>query len=71
MQLFTMLATATEQRMADFNAQELANAAWALATPGQQDAQVFTTLARASEQRMADLNAQDLTNAAWAFATAG
>ena len=57
--------------MGDFNAQELANTAWAFATAGQSDGQLFTGLAKAAETRMGDFNVQALTNTAWAFATVG
>ena len=57
--------------MGDFNAQGLANTAWAFATAGQSDALLFMTLARAAERRVGDLSAQELANTAWAFATAG
>ena len=65
------LALAVEQRVSDFNTQELANTAWAFATAGQSDAQLFAALARAVEQRVSDVNMQELANTAWAFATAG
>ena len=55
--------------MEDFNAQDLANIAWAFATVGQADKQLFTALARAAEQCLGDFNAQELANTAWAFAT--
>ena len=56
--------------MDKFNAQNVANTAWAFATAGESDALVFTTLARAAERHMGDFNAQDLVSTAWAFATA-
>ena len=62
--LFTALATAAEQRMKDFDAQGLANTAWAFATAGQSDAVLFTALANAAEQRMDDFDAQSLANTA-------
>ena len=62
---------AAERRVGDFNAQELANTAWAFATAGQSDALLFMTLARAAERRVGDFNAQGLANTAWAFATVG
>ena len=55
---------AAQQRMSDFNVQDLANTAWAFATAGQLDAKLFTTLARASEWRVGDFNAQSLANTA-------
>ena len=42
--------------MSDFNAQELANAAWAFATADQKDVSLFAALATAAEQRMGDFN---------------
>ena len=61
------LARAAERRVGDFNAQGLANTAWAFATAGQSDALLFMTLARAAEQRMGDFNAQELANIVWAI----
>ena len=69
-QLFTILARAAERRMAGFNAQDLANTAWAFATADQPDAQLFMRLARTAQQRTAVFNAQDLASTAWSFATA-
>ena len=40
------LERAAEQRVSDFNMQELANTAWAFATVVERDAQLFTALAR-------------------------
>ena len=57
--------------MGDFNAQDLANTAWAFATAGQSDAALLTALARAAERRMGHFEAQELVNTAWAFATVG
>ena len=50
--------------MIDFNAQGLANTAWAFATAGQSDASLFMALARAAEWRKGDFNAQDFANTA-------
>ena len=63
-QLFTTLARAAERRGDDFNAQSLANTAWAFATVRQWDAQLFMMLARASEQRVCDFDARNLANTA-------
>ena len=49
---------AADRRVGDFNAQELANIAWAFALVGQPDALLFTALARKAECRMGDFNAQ-------------
>ena len=58
-----------ERRLDQFNAQELANTAWAFATVGQQGEQLFKVLAKMAEQRLDQFKAQDLANMAWAFAT--
>ena len=60
-----------EQRLDQFNAQGLANTAWAFATVGQKDEQLFKALAKMAEQRLDEFNAQGLANTAWAFATVG
>ena len=57
--------------MGDFNAQGLANIAWAFATVGKTDAPLFTALGRAAERCVGDFNVQELANTAWAFAMAG
>ena len=51
-QLFMTLARASDQRVCDFDAQNLANTAWAFATAGQSDAQVFAALAKAAQLRL-------------------
>ena len=56
-----------ERRLDQFNAQDLANMAWAFATVGQQDEQLFKVLAKMAEQRLDQFNVQDLANTAWAF----
>ena len=70
-QLFKALAKMAERRLDQFNAQELANTAWALAfaSVGQQDEQLFKALAQVAVPRLDQFNAQDLANTAWAFAT--
>ena len=50
--LFSTLARLAEQRMGEFNKQDLANTAWAFATVNRPDEKLFTALARAAEQRM-------------------
>jgi len=60
-----------KRRLDQFNAQELANTAWAFATVGQQDEQLFQALARMAERRLDEFNAQELANMAWACATVG
>ena len=47
-----------ERRLDEFNAQGLANAAWAFATVGQQDEQLFKALARMAERLLDKFNAQ-------------
>ena len=54
--------------MSEFNAQDLANTAWAFATAEQSDASLFRALARAAEQHRGDLRPQVLANIAWGFA---
>ena len=63
------LAAAAEHGVREFNAQDLANVAWAFATVGRKEERLFSTLAAAAEQRMRDFNSQNLGNTAWAFAT--
>ena len=65
------MARASEQRIGEFSAQNLANTAWALATADQTDAPLFAMLLRATERCVSDFDAQNLANTAWAFATAG
>ena len=50
-QLFKALAKMAERRLDQFNAQELANTAWAFATAGQQDEQLFKAVAKMAERR--------------------
>ena len=57
--------------MGNFNAQELANEAWAFAKAGQSDVSLLAALATAAEWLIGDFNSQNLANAAWAFAKAG
>ncbi|MEC7214565.1 MAG: hypothetical protein VXW26_09145, partial [SAR324 cluster bacterium] len=66
-QLFTVLTRMAEQRLDNFNAQELANTAWAFATVCQQDEQLFKALARMAERCLDTFNALGLANVAWAF----
>ena len=51
----------------EFNAQGLANTAWAFATVGQKDEQLFKSLAKMAERRLDEFNAQGLANTAWAL----
>ena len=66
-----VLAREAERRMHEFNAQDLANTAWAFGTLGQLDALLFAALARVAERHMHEFNAQNLANTVWAFATLG
>merc|ERR1712151_1433782 len=70
-EMFAVLAKADERRIGDFNAQNLANTAWAFATAGFPHAELFAVLAKAAERRIGDFNAQGLADIAWAFATVG
>ena len=70
-QLFKTVARMAERCLDEFNAQELANMAWALAKVGQHDEHLFKALARMEEQRLDKFKAQELANTAWAFATVG
>ena len=65
------LAGVAKQCTGNFNAQDLANTAWAFAAMNRPDEKPFTALARAAELRVSEFNAQDLANTAWAFAAAG
>ena len=65
--LFMAFAAATEQRMRDFDSQNLGNTAWTFATEGCKDERLFTALAAAAERRMRDFNSQNLANTAWAL----
>ena len=53
--------------MGDFNAQGLANTAWAFATAGQLDAQLFMALARAAECCVSNFESQSLLMTWWAL----
>ena len=57
--------------MGEFNAQELANTAWAFATADQSDVLLFAALVRAALWRhVGKFNAQGSASTAWAFAAA-
>ena len=70
-QLFKALARMAEWRLHGFNAQELANTAWAFSTVGQHDEQLVKAFAMMAERRLDKFSAQELSNTAWAFATVG
>ena len=59
-QIFKALAKMEKQRLNQFNAQEVANMAWALAvaTASQADVQLFTALAWAAEWWIGDMSEQ-------------
>ena len=63
------ICEAGSQELREFNAQNLANTAWAFATLKLLDEKLFTVLASQAEQQLSELNAQELANTAWAFAT--
>ena len=56
-----------ERRLDQFNAQDLANTAWAFATVGQNEELLFNALAKMAERRLDQFNAQGLANMAWAL----
>ena len=62
------LVEAAKPKLASFNAQELANTAWALATLGHQDTAFMRALVEAAKPKLASFNAQALANTEWALA---
>ena len=66
-QLFKAVAKMAEQRLDQFNVQNLANTAWAFATVGQRDSQLFEEVAKMAAWRLDLFNAQDLASTAWAL----
>ena len=66
-QLFKAVAKMAEQRLDQFNVQDLTNTAWAFAKVGQQDEQLFKALAKMAEQRLDQFKTQGLANTAWAL----
>ena len=56
-----------ELRLDEFNAQGLANTAWAFATVSQKDEQLFKLVTKMAERRLDECKAQDLANTAWAL----
>ena len=66
-ELFTAIAKEAKHSLDQFNAQGLANTAWAFATVGQKDELLFNALARMAERRLDQFNAQGLANTAWAL----
>ena len=59
-----MISKEAKRHLDQFNAQNLANTAWAFATAGQQDGQLFKALARMAEWRLDKFSAQNLANTA-------
>ena len=55
--------------MSEFNAQDVANTAWAFAMINRPGEKLFTVLAKAAKQRVSEFDAQGLANTAWALAT--
>ena len=53
-----------ERRLDQFNAQGLANTAWAFATVGQKDDQLFKALARMAKRHLDKFNAREFANMA-------
>jgi len=68
--LFRALARASLNKLVFFDAQALANLAWAFAAAGN-DAELFAAIAMAAEKKMDKFCPQNLSNTVWAFATAG
>ena len=54
------LAKAADQQMGHFNAQHLANTAWAFAKMGQKESSLFAASAIATVRHMGDFNPQAL-----------
>ena len=55
---------AAERRLSKFNAQSLANTAWAFVTADRSEKLLFVAMARMAEQRLGEFNAQELANMA-------
>ena len=62
--LFAVLARAAERWLSEFNAQNVANKAWAFATMNYRDEKLFAALAIAAERRLSEFNSQELANMA-------
>ena len=65
------MAKAVDFCVGEFNAQNLANSAWAFAAAGRSDILLFARFAKAAERRILEFNAQGLANTLWAFMTVG
>jgi len=66
-----LLGAEAMARIEEFDAQGLANTAWAFATLGVRAPQLFDAITRESEQRIGSFTTQNLANTAWAFAALG
>ena len=70
--IFVALARATEQRLSEFNPQNLSNAVWAYATAKHAAPALFDAIAEETVHRkLGFFNPQNLANMVWAYATAG
>jgi hypothetical protein len=68
--LFVAGAEAAPARLHEFNAQDIANTAWAYATARQVHPALLDAIAKAAEARLKrDFRPQHFSNTAWAFAT--
>lgn len=65
-----MSCRCAERHVDGFNAQGLANTAWAFAKAGHCDPELFMALQNRMQHRLEDFNSQDIANTAWAFAKA-
>ena len=68
--LLSMLTSALEQHVSDFDAQELTDVAWAFARMDRSDMLLFEAMAREAEQGICNFGARELAITAWAFAAA-
>ena len=62
--LFAALARAAKRRLIEFNAQCVANTAWAIATANHLDERLFAAFAREAERRLSEFNARCLVHTA-------
>ena len=69
--LFATMGRVAEQSIGAFNAQKLANMAWAFAKADELDVPLYVTMGRAAERCIGVFNMQDFANTVWAFAVAG
>ncbi|MEM7519056.1 MAG: hypothetical protein AAF368_19295, partial [Planctomycetota bacterium] len=65
-QLFETIAAEARCRIAEFNAQGMANTVWAFATAGVAAQLLFEAVAAEARNRIAELNAQNMANTVWA-----